>query len=160
MEVVLLVCFVMGYLFNSSSIQKRLQGLRAGSPGAALLEKQTAAHLASGQYETVLATVARTPALIGMQANALVELNRANEVMKLLKDSSWIPSLLTSAGMNAVLAQLPETLVADVSAWFLEQGVQADEAATENLLNTYLASGDWTAGSGSRQGYEGGASSR
>jgi pentatricopeptide repeat protein len=145
MEVVLLVCFVMGYLFfNSSSVQKRLQQRRSGE-GMALLEKQTAAHLASGQYETVLATVARTPALIGMQANALVELNRANEVMKLLKDSTWIPSLLTSAGMNAVLAQLPETLVADVSAWFLEQGVQADEAATENLLNTYLASGDWTA---------------
>ena len=50
MEVVLLVFFVMGYLsFNSSSIQKRLGGFRDGE-GAALLEKQTAAHLASGQY--------------------------------------------------------------------------------------------------------------
>merc|ERR1719443_1652937 len=145
MEVVLLVCFVMGYLFfNSSSVQKRLQGRRSGE-GTALLEKQTAAHLASGQYETVLATIARTPALIGMQANALVELNRADEVMKLLKDSTWIPSFLTSAGMNAVLAHLPETAVADVCAWFLEQGVQADECATENLLNTHLASGDWPA---------------
>jgi hypothetical protein len=119
MEVVLLVCFVMGYLFfNSSSVQKRLQGRRSGE-GTALLEKQTAAHLASGQYETVLATAARTPALVGMQANALVELNRANEVMKLLKDSTWIPSFLTSAAMNAVLAQLPEKAVADVCAWFL-----------------------------------------
>jgi pentatricopeptide repeat protein len=145
MEVVLLVCFVMGYLFfNSSSVQKRLQGRRTGE-GTALLEKQTAAHLASGQYETVLSTPARTPALVGMQANALVELNRANEVMKLLKDSTWIPSFLTSAGMNAVLAQLPEAAVADVIAWFLEQGVQADESATESLLNTHLASGNWQA---------------
>merc|ERR1719174_2111233 len=47
--------------------------------------------------------------------------------------------------MNAVLAQLPESAVADVSAWFLEQGVQADEAATESLLNTYIATGDWPA---------------
>merc|ERR1719281_512605 len=65
--------------------------------------------------------------------------------MKLLKDSTWIPSFLTSEGMNAVLAQLPETAVADVCAWFLEQGVQADDVATENLFNTYLASGDWPA---------------
>jgi pentatricopeptide repeat protein len=145
MEVVLLVCFVMGYLFfNSSSVQKRLQGRRAGD-GNALLEKQTAAHLASGQYKTVLATAARTPAMVGMQANALVELSRANEVMKLLKDSTWIPSFLTTAGMNAVLAQLPESAVADVCAWFVEQGVQADDAATESLLNTHLASGDWQA---------------
>jgi hypothetical protein len=145
MEVVLLVCFVMGYLFfNSSSVQKRMQGRRTGE-GTALLEKQTAAHLASGQYETVLSTPARTPALVGMQANALVELNRANEVMKLLKDSTWIPSVLTSVGMNAVLAQLPEAAVADVIAWFLEQGVQADESATESLLNTHLASGNWQA---------------
>jgi pentatricopeptide repeat protein len=145
MEVVLLVCFVMGYLFfNSSSVQKRLNGRRAGE-GTALLEKQTAAHLASGQYETVLAAIARTPALIGMQANALVELNRADEVMKLLKNSISIPSFLTTAGMNAVLAQLPEKAVAEVCAWFLEQGVEADDAATESLLNTHLASGDWPA---------------
>merc|ERR1719359_265642 len=65
--------------------------------------------------------------------------------MKLLKESIRIPSFLTSAGMNAVLAQLPEKAVADVSAWFLEQGVQADEAATESMLNTYLASADWPA---------------
>merc|ERR1719236_46391 len=135
----------MGYwFFNSTLVQRRLQGRRAGD-GTALLEKQTAAHLASGQYETVLATSAQTPSLVGMQANALVELNRANEVMKLLKDSTWIPSFLTSAGMNAVLAQLPEKAVADVCAWFLEQGVQADDAATENLLNTHLATGDWKA---------------
>jgi pentatricopeptide repeat protein len=145
MEVVLLVCFVMGYLFfNSSSVQKRLQGRRTGE-GTALLEKQTAAHLASGQYETVLATIARTPALVGMHAAALVELNRANEVMKLLKDSTFITSFLTTASMNEVLAQLPEKAVADVCAWFLEQGVQADEAATENLFNTHLASGNWQA---------------
>merc|ERR1719146_230261 len=65
--------------------------------------------------------------------------------MKLLKDSTCIPSFLTSAAMNEVLAQLPEKAVADVCAWFLEQGVQADEAATENLLNTHLATGDWQA---------------
>lgn len=145
MEVVLLVCFVMGYwFFNSSSVQRRLQGRRAGD-GTALLEKQTAAHLASGQYKTVLATNASTPALVGMQANALVELNRANEVMKLLKESTWIPSFLTTAGMNGVLAHLPEAVVAEVCAWFLEQGVQADDAATENVFNSHLASGDWSA---------------
>jgi hypothetical protein len=143
MEVGLLVCFVMGYLFfNSSSVQKRLQGRRDGT---ALREKQTAAHLASGQYATVLATLAETPALIGMQVHALVELNRAGEVRKLLQDSKWIPSLLSSAGMSAVLAQLPASAVASVSGWFLEQGVQADYAATESMLNTYIATGDWPA---------------
>jgi len=145
MEVGLLVCFVMGYLFfNSSSVQKRLQGRRCGD-GKALLEKQTAAHLASGQYATVLATIADTPTLIGMQVHALVELKRAGEVRKLLQDSKWIPSLLTSAGMSAVLSQLPASAVADVSGWFLEHGVQADDTATESLLNTYIATGDWPA---------------
>merc|ERR1719174_2060545 len=47
--------------------------------------------------------------------------------------------------MNAVLAQLPESAVASVSGWFLEQGVQADDAATESMLNTYISSGDWPA---------------
>ena len=37
---------------------------------AALLEKQAAAHLASGQYAAVLATIAQTPALLGMQVHA------------------------------------------------------------------------------------------
>ena len=70
-EVVLLCCFVMGYIFfNSSSVQKRLQGSRSGD-GTALLEKQAAAHLASGQYAAVLATIAQTPALLGMQVHAL-----------------------------------------------------------------------------------------
>jgi hypothetical protein len=145
MEVGLLACFVMGYLFfNSSSVQKRLQGRRFGD-GMALMEKQTAAHLASGQYATVLAAIAETPALIGMQVHALVELNRAGEVRKLLQDSKRITSLLSSAGMKAVLAQLPASAVADVCAWFLEQGVQADDTATEGLLNTYIATGDWPA---------------
>merc|ERR1719428_2759063 len=135
----------MGYLsFNSLSVQKRLQERRSGN-GNALLEKQTAAHLASGQYATVLATIAETPALIGMQVHALVELNRPGEVRKLLQDSKWIPLLLSSAGMNAVLAQLPASAVADVSGWFLEQGVQADDTATESLLNTHIATGDWPA---------------
>ena len=68
-EVVLLCCFVMGYIFfNSSSVQKRLQGSRSGD--GTLLEKQTAAHLASGQYAAVLATIAQTPALLGMQVHA------------------------------------------------------------------------------------------
>merc|ERR1719146_199970 len=65
--------------------------------------------------------------------------------MKLLKDSTCIPSFLTSAAMNEVLAQLPEKAVADVCAWFLEQGVQADDTATESLLNTHIATGDWPA---------------
>jgi pentatricopeptide repeat protein len=144
-EVVLLVCFVMGYLFfNSSTVQKRLQGRRS-SDGVALLEKQTAAHLASGQYATVLSTIAETPALLGMQVHALVDLNRAGEIRKILEDSKWITSLLSSAGMNAVLAQLPESAVAEVVAWFLEQGVEADGATTESLLNTHIASGDWPA---------------
>merc|ERR1719174_2354083 len=47
--------------------------------------------------------------------------------------------------MSAVLAQLPESAVASVSGWFLEQGVQADDTATEALLNAYISSGDWTA---------------
>jgi len=145
MEVVLLICFVMGYLFfNSSSVQTRVQGRRSGG-GMALLEKQTAAHLASGQYATVLAALAQTPALIGMHVHALVELNRAGEIRKLLEDSKRIPSLLSSAGMNAVLAQVPESAVAAVAAWFLEQGVEADDTATEGLLNAYIKSGDWQA---------------
>jgi len=141
-EVVLLCCFVMGYIFfNSSSVQKRLQGSRSGD--GTLLEKQTAAHLASGQYAAVLATIAQTPALLGMQVHALVDLKRGGEIRKLLQDSKRIPSLLCSAGMNAVLAQLPESAVAEVCAWFLEQGVEADDAATETVMNTCIASGDW-----------------
>merc|ERR1719460_3237208 len=65
--------------------------------------------------------------------------------MKLLQDSKRITSLLSTAGMNAVLAQLPDSAVADVSAWFLEQGVQADDTATESVLNACIASGDWPA---------------
>merc|ERR1719473_412777 len=80
-----------------------------------------------------------------MQVHALVDLNRAGEIRKLLHGSKGIPSLLSSAGMNAVLAQLPASAVADVCAWFLEQGVQADDTATEGLLNTYIATGDWPA---------------
>merc|ERR1719375_2089814 len=80
-----------------------------------------------------------------MQVHALVDLNRVGEIRKLLEDSKGTPSLLSSVGMNAVLTQLPESAVAVVSAWFLEQGVQADDTATESLLNTCIASGDWPA---------------
>merc|ERR1719331_706391 len=47
--------------------------------------------------------------------------------------------------MNALLAQLPETAVADVCAWFHEQGVEADDTAAEKLLNTFIATDNWPA---------------
>ena len=45
-----------------------------------------------------------------------MDLKRGGEILKLLQDSKRIPSLLCSAGMNAVLAQLPESAVAEVCA--------------------------------------------
>ena len=35
------------------------------------------------------------------------------------------------------------SFLSQVCAWFLEQGVEADDAATETVMNTCIASGDW-----------------
>jgi pentatricopeptide repeat protein len=135
-ETVLLTCFIMGYLFfNSAAIQQRLR------PGnQKLAEKQLAAHLASGMYEAAMAMKAETVEMVVLQVQALVENKRASEVSAFLESCARVPSLLTSAAMQQVVREIPESVAADVKAWFASKGVADD--SREALLVSSITS-DW-----------------
>jgi len=147
-ELVLLVCFVLGYcFFNFDQVQKRL---RAHS-GSALLEKQAAADLASGNYEDCLAKLAKLPmnaAVLALAVQCLVEANRLGEIVAYVEAAvEKCSALRTAEDLKAVLSALSSgshgTVITAVCDLFVSHGVRLDDSASETLIAVHSAAENW-----------------
>jgi len=141
-ELVLFVCFLLGYMFfNWPQVRCRL----FAKTDYALLEKQAAADLSSGNYDDALKKIASIPAtaaLLGLAVQCLVEAKRAAEVLPYLQVAlAKAPALRSAETLRAVLSTVSSAdaaLIKQVCACF-----PADEAGTEALLAAHSAAEDW-----------------
>merc|ERR1719453_1823646 len=143
-EVMLLLSFCLGFLlFNSTA----MQGLMKMTRKSKLLHKQLEADFASGNYEVLLenAMSATSWDLVALSfaVQALIALQRFEEVVPLLERSRVVRSL---DGLHVVLSTLgsaPSSLVKEIRDWFAQHGVSETTKTNELLVNSYTAEDDF-----------------
>jgi len=143
-EVMLLISFCLGFLvFNSTA----MQGLMQWTKKSKLLHKQLEADFASGNYEVLLenAMSATSWDLVALSfaVQALIALQRFEEVVPLLERSRVVRSL---DGLHALLPALnsaPSSLVKEIRDWFAQHGVSETTKTNELLVNCYTTEDDF-----------------
>jgi len=143
-EAMLLFFFCLGFLvFNSTAMQGLLQWTRKSK----LLHKQLEADFASGNYEVLLESAMSATSwdlvALGFAVQALIALQRFEEVVPLLERSRVVRSL---DGLHALLPSLnsaPSSLVKEVRDWFATQGVSEATKTNELLINSYTTEDDF-----------------
>merc|ERR1719453_1600855 len=143
-EVMLLLSFCLGFLlFNSTA----MQGLMKMTRKSKLLHKQLEADFASGNYEVLLenAMSATSWDLVALSfaVQALIALQRFEEVVPLLERSRVVRSL---DGLHVVLSTLgsaPSSLVKEIRDWFAQHGVSETTKTNELLVNSYTTEDDF-----------------
>jgi pentatricopeptide repeat protein len=143
-EVMLLISFVLGFLvFNTTAMQGVMQWTRKSK----LLHKQLEADFASGNYEALLESAMRATSwdlvALSFAIQALIALQRFDEVVPLLERSRVARSLEGLHALLPALGSAPSALVKDIRDWFAQHGVSDTTKTNELLVNSYTAEDDF-----------------
>merc|ERR1719235_656439 len=143
-EAMLLFFFCLGFLvFNSTAMQGLLQMTRKSK----LLHKQLEADFASGNYEVLLESAMSATSwdvvALSFAVQALIALQRFEEVVPLLERSRVARSLEGLQALLPALNSAPSSLVKEIRDWFAQHGVSETTKTNELLVNCYTTEDDF-----------------
>merc|ERR1719453_1763761 len=143
-EAMLLLSFCLGFLlFNSTA----MQGIMKWTRKSKLLHKQLEADFASGNYEVLLESAMSATSwdlvAVGFAVQALIALQRFDEVIPLLERCRVARSLDGLHALLPVLSSAPSSLVKEIRDWFAKHGVHGTAKTNELLISAYTAEDDF-----------------